>query len=444
MVLIRSRPKNSPGSIRSPWRRFLRLSTMWPKIGRSSSKSGTTRRRGSAPEASSAQRRNGISDRRKPEQPTSGFPTAGSGTRSDAGQRCRVALRHGCEGIELLPRELPSGKVPLKLLSSVLPGNWPAGAGVVIGPAVGEDAAVVRLKGELLVAKSDPITLASRDLGRYLVEVNANDIAVMGAKPRWLLLTILLPPGREAERQFSTIMRQVQEACAEANIALVGGHSEVTDWLARPIAVGAMFCEICGSRILDKRMIRPGDELFMTGSVAIEGSAALARDFRSELRARGLGSRLLGRASNLLFEPGISIVREAQIAAQAGHVRALHDPTEGGIIAAVYELGVRSGCGILLEVDSIPILPETSVICQALGLDPFRLLASGSMLIAAAPGTGGALVDAFSDTRIGLKKIGTFLPAGRGSWAVVDGKKARLRAPDRDELARAYELLPTS
>lgn len=342
-----------------------------------------------------------------------------------------------------MPRELRSGKVPLKLLSSLLPGNRPSGTGVVIGPAVGEDAAVVRLEGKLLVAKSDPITLASRDLGRYLVAVNANDIAVMGAKPRWLLLTVLLPPGRAADRQFSTIMRQVQEACDEANIALVGGHSEVTDGLSRPIAVGAMFGEIGGSRILDKTMIQPGDELFMTGSVAVEGTAVLARDFRSVLRARGLGSRLLRRASNLLFEPGISIVREAEIAAGVEHVRALHDPTEGGIVAAVYELGVRSGCGILLEVASIPILRETSVICRALGLDPLRLLASGSMLIATATGTGGALADAFSNTRIGVTKIGTFLPASRGSWAVVDGKKARLRAPDRDELARAYDSLPT-
>jgi hydrogenase expression/formation protein HypE len=346
--------------------------------------------------------------------------------------------------IEPVPRKLASGKVPLELLSSLLPGKWPGGAGVVIGPAVGEDAAVVHVKGDLLVAKSDPITLASRDLGRYLVQVNANDIAVMGAKPRWLLLTILLPPGRAAGRHFSTIMRQVQEACDEGNIALVGGHSEVTDGVSRPIAVGAMFGELRGSRILDKRTIRPNDELFMTGSIAIEGTAALGRDFRSVLRSRGLGARLLRRIGNLLFEPGISIVREAELAAAVGHVRALHDPTEGGIIAAVYELGLRSGCGVLLEVDSIPILPETSAVCRTLGLDPLRLLASGSMLIATAPGTGGALADAFSDTGISLTKIGTFLAAGRGSWAITGGKKTRLRPPERDELARAYDLLHTS
>jgi hydrogenase maturation factor len=340
--------------------------------------------------------------------------------------------------------ELPSGKVPLNLLSSLLPRRLPPGAGVVIGPAVGEDAAVVRLKGELLVVKSDPITLASRDMGRYLVEVNANDVAVMGAKPRWLLLTILLPPGREARRHFSAIMRQVQEACDERKIALVGGHSEVTEGLSRPIAVGAMFGEIDGSRILDKRQIRAGDELFLTGSIAIEGTAALARDFQPLLRARGLGQSLLQRARKLLFQPGISVVRAAEIAAPVAGVRALHDPTEGGIIGAVYELGVRAGCGIQLDADSIPILSETAAICQVLGLDPFRLLASGSLLIAAAPGTEGALENAFSNTGIGFTKIGKFQPADRGSWAVADGKRMRLRAPDRDELARAYDSLPSS
>ena len=145
------------------------------------------------------------------------------------------------------------------------------------------------------------------------------------------------------------------------------------------------------------------------------------------------------RAGKFLFDPGISIVRAAGIAAEVRSVRALHDPTEGGIVAAVYELGVRSGCGILLQADSIPILPETSAVCRVLGLDPLRLLASGSMLIAAAPGSEAAPMDAFSGTRIDLTKIGTFLPASRGSWAIVDGNRVRLRAPDRDELARAYD-----
>ena len=183
---------------------------------------------------------------------------------------------------------------------------------------------------------------------------------------------------------FSSIMREVLDACDEgAKIALVGGHSEVTAGLSRPVAVGTMLGEISGSRILDKRTIRPGDELFMTGCIAVEGTAALAKDFGPALRARGIGARLLRRARDLLTDPGISIVREAGIAAGVERVKALHDPTEGGIIAAVSELGLRSGCGVLLEADSVSILPETLSICGALGLDPLRLLASGSLLIRA-------------------------------------------------------------
>jgi hydrogenase maturation factor len=313
---------------------------------------------------------------------------------------------------------------------------------VVIGPAVGEDTAVVRTeRGSLIAAKSDPITLAGHAMGRYLVQVNANDLAVMGATPRWLLLTILVPPGRMAERQFSTILDEVRTACDEAGIALVGGHSEVSDGLSRPVAVGAMLGEIRGPRLLDKRTIRPGDEVFLTGRIAVEGTAVLAQDFRPALRALGLGPKLLRRAGALLDAPGISIVREAAIAAEVEGVRALHDPTEGGIVAAVSELGVRSGCGVLLEADSVPVLEETLSLCRVLGLDPLRLLASGSLLIAATPGAGEALAAAFAGESLALTKIGRFVSRRRGSWLVRAGEKLPLRPPDRDEIVKAHEQL---
>jgi hydrogenase expression/formation protein HypE len=342
-----------------------------------------------------------------------------------------------------LRRSLPTGKIPVEILDPQLAGLRTPGADVVIGPAVGEDAAVIRPeRGALIAAKSDPITLAGHEMGRYLVQVNANDLAVMGARPRWLLLTVLLPPGRMAAHQFASIMREVRRACDEAGIALVGGHSEVTDGLSRPVAVGAMLGEITGPRLLDKRAIRPGDELFLTGSIAVEGTAILARDFGPALRARGrVAKKLLRRAGDLLHDPGISIVREAGIAAGVGRVKALHDPTEGGIVAAVLELGHRSGCGVLLEADAVPVLPETQAICRALGLDPLRLLASGALLIAAAPGCGEALATAFAGDQVGVTRIGRFLARRRGSWAITGGERIPLRAADRDELARARDQL---
>lgn len=340
-----------------------------------------------------------------------------------------------------MSRPLPTGKIPSGLLGRLLAGFPPAGADVIVGPAVGEDAALVRPgQGALIAAKSDPITLTGHGIGRSLVQVNANDLAVMGATPRWLLVTILLPAGRATARAFAKIMCEVGEACAEAEIAVIGGHSEVTDGVSRPVAVATMLGEVRDERFLDKRAIRAGDELFMTGAIAVEGTAALARDFRAALRGRGLAAGLLRRAEGLLHDPGISIVRHAGIAAKIEAVRALHDPTEGGIAGAVWELGVRAGCGVLLETDAVPVLPETRLICQALGLDPLRLLASGALLIAAAAGSEESLRRAFAAEQADVTRIGRFLPRGRGSWAIAGGKRSALRAPARDELARAHNL----
>ena len=193
-------------------------------------------------------------------------------------------------------RTLPTGKIPPDLLGRLLSGLRPPGADVVIGPAVGEDAAVVRPEsGALLAAKSDPITLAGHEMGRYLVQVNANDLAVMGAKPRWLLLTILLPPGRMAARQFSSIMREVLEACEEAKIALVGGHSEVTAGLSRPVAVGTMLGEISGA---DPGQAHdpPRRRAVHDGLHRGRGDGRVGQGFRTSACARGIGAKLLRRA----------------------------------------------------------------------------------------------------------------------------------------------------
>jgi hydrogenase maturation factor len=278
-------------------------------------------------------------------------------------------------------------------------------------------------------------------MGRYLVQVNANDLAVMGAIPRWLLLTILLPSSQKAAGLFSSIMQDVQAACDDADIALIGGHSEITDSVSRPVAVGAMLGELSDSQFLDKRTIRPGDELFLAGSIAVEGTAVLATDVRSALRDRGVTAKLLRRAGRLLDDPGISIVREAGIAAGVVGVKALHDPTEGGLVAAVLELGVRSGCGVLFDSDAVEVLPETTAICQAFSLDPLRLLASGSLLIAAEPGSEPLLANAFARQKIRVKRIGKFLPNREGSWELTGRRRRALRAPKRDELARAHDLL---
>jgi len=317
--------------------------------------------------------------------------------------------------------------------------------GVLVGPAAGEDAAVIRPSpGRVLVATADPITLAEKELGRYLVQVNANDIAVMGAVPRWLLVTLLLPEGRTAARRYARIMEEIRVTCASLGISVVGGHSEVSVDLPRPIACACLLGEARPAELLDKRSIRAGDLLYLTRPVAIEGTAALATDCADALRKRGLGMQLLRRARRLLREPGISVVGDAGIAARVAGVRALHDVTEGGVSGGAVELAERAGLGLRLERDAVQVLPETRGICKALGLDPLALLASGALLIAVAPRGAQSLERAFRDQDADPVPVGEFLPARSGRWSAGTGRRRKLVAPARDELARALEILQTT
>ena len=271
--------------------------------------------------------------------------------------------------------KLPAGKLPTRLLGDLL-ATLPASPSVVVGPAVGEDAAVIDAGGpDLLVAKTDPITFATEDAGRYLLAVNGNDLAVMGAEPRWLLVTALLPEGI-APAGAAAIFDSVREACAEAGVALVGGHTEITVGLGRPILVGCLMGTVPRGELVRTSGARPGDAVLLAGGIAIEGTAILATEHAAKLRERGVSDAVIGRAAAWLRNPGISVLPAAR--ALRGLVHAMHDPTEGGIATALHEIAHAARVG--LRVGAIPVLPECAEICAALGLDPLGLLASGALL----------------------------------------------------------------
>ncbi len=121
------------------------------------------------------------------------------------------------------------GKLPVELLQSLLERYGGHDEQLIVGPQVGEDAAVLDVGGpRYLVVKSDPITFATDEIGWYLVHVNANDLATMGAAPRWLLITLLLPERSTDRALVEGIFAQANQACQALGIALCGGHSEIT------------------------------------------------------------------------------------------------------------------------------------------------------------------------------------------------------------------------
>ncbi len=326
---------------------------------------------------------------------------------------------------------LPYGKLPYPLLEELLRASRGAARDdVVLGPSVGTDAALTRLPdGRFLVAATDPITFATDRIGWYAVHVNANDVAVCGAEPRWFLSTLLLPPCDES--LVRSIVAGIAEAAEQLGIAVVGGHTEVTVGLDRPIVVGTMLG--VADRPLSASGASPQDLLYCSGPVAVEGTAILAVELAHRLRDR-VPDTTLARARRLLDEPGISVVRPALLAARTG-ASALHDVTEGGIMAAVWEMARASSCGVELMVEEVPVLPETRELCAALDCDPYRLLGSGTLLIAIAPSRRTALEEAFRQQELPLAVIGRFRGDGRMIMR-CQGQERPLEGTARDELAR--------
>lgn len=329
---------------------------------------------------------------------------------------------------------LPAGKVPAEFLAEGLSEIIVDDSAVLIGPKIGEDAAALDVRGdEVLVLASDPITLASESLAQYSVLVNANDVATSGAAPRWLLATLMFPPGTSASQAVAHV-RGIQQACSAWGISLCGGHSEITDAVTRPVIVGMMAGTAPAGWLLDKSNMSPEDRILLTKKVAVEGTGLIAREFAAELRERGLTAAEIARSAAFLEE--ISILQEAGMCRGRPGVSALHDVTEGGLATAVQELSAASGFRLRIDMEAIPVYPETRHICDAMGLDPLGLIGSGSLLIACDEGTAVDLAREFAAEGIPIAEIGRVLQAGKGVEAYQNGVPVEWPTFARDEVSR--------
>jgi hydrogenase maturation factor len=309
---------------------------------------------------------------------------------------------------------------------------------VLVGPGIGLDCAVVDAGDKLLVFKSDPITFATEEIGWYLVHVNANDIATAGAQPRWLLLTALLPATSTTSELVESISQQVFAACREISVTVIGGHTEVTHGLDRPILIGTLVGEVDRERLVTPRGARPGDRMLLTKGVPIEAVALLAREFPQRL-AGALSGAEMDEARRFLRQPGISVLPDAQTALAAGCVTAMHDPTEGGLAMALWELAEASGRTLVVDPAAVPVPPLAARICSLMALDPLAALSSGALLLTAPSEETQRIRSALERAGIRCAEIG-WVEEGRACVyrKTEKGREVWMR-PARDEIARAYD-----
>jgi hydrogenase expression/formation protein HypE len=333
---------------------------------------------------------------------------------------------------------LPAGKLPMALLDRLLTRFTPDDPRIVVGPRTGEDAAVFDMGDRYLVAKSDPITFATSEIGWYAVNVNANDVAVMGARPRWFLATVLLPAGQATPALAESIFTQIHDACAALGVSLAGGHTEITHNLDRPIIAGTMLGEVAPDRLRTTASAQPGDVVMLIKPVPIEGTALIALERAETLRDRGYDEAFIRRAQGFLKDPGISVAVPALLAAETAEVHAMHDPTEGGVATGLLEIAMAALVGIEINLDAIPILPESAALCREFDLDPLGVIASGSVLLTVVERDAARLVNTMTAAGYPTAVIGRIMSQEAGFVARRGGVAVPWPTFATDEITKIF------
>ena len=250
------------------------------------------------------------------------------------------------------------------------------------GAGVGEDCAAIALKeDELFVVSTDPITGTVQDIGKMAMLITLNDLASAGAQPVGVLLTALFPEDI-TELQIREMMQQIDGECEKYNVQVVGGHTEVTKAVNQPLLTVTGIGKVKKNQMVSTAGAKPGDDIVITKWIAIEGTVILAKEKEQELLSR-FPAGFVAAAREL--DQYLSVVADGAVAVKTG-VHAMHDVTEGGIFGALWEMAEASGIGLEIDLKKIPIRQETVEVCEFFGINPYELISSGSMLIAAADG----------------------------------------------------------
>ena len=339
-------------------------------------------------------------------------------------------------GIVRMGLPLPAGKFPNDLLDEFLHEFEFDDPSVLIASGIGEDTAAVNVDGEeVLILKSDPITFATDAIGHYAVLVNANDIATAGAIPRWFLTTLLFPCGITPSG-IRQVMNDLKTICEKWDITLCGGHTEITDAVTRPVVIGMMAGTVPRARLIDKRDMRTGDVVFLTKQVAVEGTAIIAREFDRRLVSLGVSETDIRTCKDFLSM--ISILPEARIARDCPGVSAMHDVTEGGVATALKELSIAGGHRLRIDLERIPIYPQTRQISRLLGIDPLGLIGSGSLLICCRADESDTLAGQLAQAGIPCARIGKVTSSGQGIEAMKAKERTDWPEFEVDEITRLF------
>ncbi len=321
--------------------------------------------------------------------------------------------------------KLPTGKLDSDLLKAIVFDKIRYERDEVkIRPGIGEDCAVIGFGEYDCVMSTDPITAAVSDIGRLSIHITCNDIASNGVEPLGIMLAVMLPEGT-TEEDVDHIMGQAAETAAALSVEIIGGHTEITPAVRQPVIVSTAIGRAPKDTSQSGSDMVPGDCILMTRSAGLEGCGIIASDQGDRLAGEKdeggeplLTSGEIAKARGFLDQ--VSVVKEGVAAGRLG-THGMHDITEGGILGAVWEMCQIAGVGGEVWEDEIPVEDVTRKICQVYGLDPLRLISSGSMVIIAPAEKKEEIMEAIRAEGVPVSVIGRILPAEEGVRLIKRG-----------------------
>ncbi|MGI6737579.1 MAG: AIR synthase family protein [Anaerovoracaceae bacterium] len=300
---------------------------------------------------------------------------------------------------------------------------------VITRPGIGEDCAVVDYGAYECVMSTDPITAAISDIGRLSIHISCNDIASNGIQPIGIMLAVMLPEGT-TEAEIEEMMRQAAEASEALNVEIIGGHTEITPAVTKPVIVSTAIGR--GEKWASQHAenMKVGDYILMTKSAGLEGTGVIACDYEEELRGF-LSEEEIDTARHMLDR--VSVVTEGVIAGRIG-TNGMHDITEGGVLGAVWEMCRIGNVGAEVWIDEVPVEPVTQKICDKYDIDVLRLISSGSMLIMADPDRKDELMTEIGRAGVPVTCIGRICPADEKICMKIGRERIEIAPPASDEV----------
>ncbi|NMW84263.1 hydrogenase maturation protein [Peptoniphilus sp. AGMB00490] len=325
------------------------------------------------------------------------------------------------------------GKLKAELLEKYIFNNLSSNREeVIIKGGTGLDNAVLDFGGDLIVASTDPITGASKNIGSLAINVSVNDVSCQCADPVGVLMTVLIPPSATID-DLKEIIDDANSTANKLNVDIVGGHTEITDAVNKILISTTVLGRVNKKIRPDIKSIKPGDVIAVSKYIGIEGTSIIAHD-KSNIK-EVLNEEELKLAISLSDE--ISVLKESRLASKYG-VKHMHDITEGGLYGALWETGVAIDYGLATYYDNIPVLDVTKKVSEFYAIDPMRLISSGSMLMIFEKDKFTEFKKAAKNEGIKVTKIGEVIKENK-TVVVFNDKTLALSEPSSDELYKIID-----